>query len=103
MFSFSYASTEFVALFQKYDPRAELLDPAISAMKDTGLIDYMRRIRLPHMGMKEQIGVVKEKELETQHFYLPLMLLLAGFVSALLSCIYEKFIRKDKLLYDYDV
>ncbi len=83
-----------MALFQKYDPRAEMFDPTISAMKDAGLIEHMHRRRLPHLGMQEQINLAKERKLEVKHFSLPMIFLSTGFVFAVVAVIVEKSMKK---------
>ncbi len=82
------------ALFQKYDPRTDYVNPTISAMTDTGLTDYMFKSRNPHLGMKEHESVAKEKKLEMQHFYLPLMFMSGGLVLAMMSAVAEKMHEK---------
>ncbi len=78
------------ALFQKYDPRTDYVNPTISAMTDTGLTNYMFKSRNPHLGMKEPQNFAKEKKLEMQHFYLPLMFMTFGFILAMISAVSEK-------------
>ncbi len=84
-----------MALFQKYDPRAEYVNPTISAMTDMGLIDYMFRLRMPHLHMGEQEDMASERKLEIRHFYLPIMFLSAGFAFAIISALAEKCVGKS--------
>ncbi len=87
-------SSQAVALFQKYDPRAEYINPTISTLNDMGLMDHMFKSRMPHLGMKEHDDFANQRKLQIQHFYLPLMFLSSGFVLAMASGFAEKTSRR---------
>ncbi len=64
-------------------------------MTDTGLIDYMFRMSLPHLGIKEAADKVAEKKLETKHFYLPAMIFGTGLLLAVIALMSERCTKRS--------
>ena len=91
--------------FRKYDPRAALLDPVISALVDSGIVDWSVRHRVSQWGNDDTSAAwgqheSTQEQLHVEHLAYPLVLWAVGLavsLAALVTEVVKKVARRSRL------